>query len=123
MLSLEKANTEADAFVVAGEDVAIERLPTDREARKRTSWGKLEAWERARRKDLELADNAPLPLVLEPKIDGMSVSLIYEGGKLARAATRGDGVEGDVITAQVEASGAVPVSVKEKARFEVRGEL
>jgi len=123
MLSLEKANTEADAFVVAGEDVAIDRLPADRESRKRTSWGKLEAWERARRKDLELADSAPLPLVLEPKIDGMSVSLIYDGGKLIRAATRGDGVEGDVITAQVEASGAVPVTVKEQARFEVRGEL
>ncbi len=123
MLSLEKANTEADAFVVAGEDVAIDRLPADRETRKRTSWGKLEAWERARRKDLELADGATLPLVLEPKIDGMSVSLIYEGGKLMRAVTRGDGVEGDVITAQVEASGAVPIKVKEQARFEVRGEL
>lgn len=123
MLSLEKANTEADAFVVPGEDVPIARLPTDRDARKRTSWGKLESWERARRKDLDLADDAPLALVLEPKIDGMSVSLIYEGGKLVRAATRGDGVEGDVITAQVEASGAVPVTVTETARFEVRGEL
>ncbi|HEX3134300.1 MAG TPA: NAD-dependent DNA ligase LigA, partial [Planctomycetota bacterium] len=123
MLSLEKANTEADAFVVPGEDVPIARLPSERDARKRTSYGKLEAWERARRKDLDLADDAPLPLVLEPKIDGMSVSLIYEGGTLVRAVTRGDGIEGDIITAQVEASGAVPVRVKEKARFEVRGEL
>ena len=123
MLSLEKANTEADAFIVPGEDVPIERLPADRDARKRTSWGKLEAWERARRKDLGVADDAPLPLVLEPKIDGMSISLIYEGGRLVRAASRGDGIEGDVITAQVEASGAVPVTVAERARFEVRGEL
>jgi DNA ligase (NAD+) len=123
MLSLEKANTEADAFVVPGEDVPIARLPVDRDQRKRTAWGKLEAWERARRKDLDLADGAPLPLVLEPKIDGLSVSLIYEGGWLVRAATRGDGVEGDIITAQVEASGAVPVTVRETARFEVRGEL
>ncbi len=123
MLSLEKANTEAGAFVVEGEDVPVAQLPIERERLKRTSWGKLEAWERARRKDLDLADAALLPLVLEPKIDGMSVSLIYDGGRLVRAATRGDGVEGDVITAQVEASGAVPVTVAERGRFEVRGEL
>ncbi len=123
MLSLEKANTEAGAFVVEGEDVPIDRLPADRDLRKRTSYGKLEAWERARRKDLGLADGEALPLMLEPKIDGMSVSLIYEGGRLVRAATRGDGIEGDIVTAQVEASGAVPVTVAERARFEVRGEL
>jgi DNA ligase (NAD+) len=123
MLSLEKANTEADAFVVDGEDVPPERLPDDRDFRRRTAWGKLEAWERARRRDLGIAEQAPLPLVIEPKIDGMSVSLIYEGGRLARAATRGNGIEGDVITAQVVESGAVPLLVHERGRFEVRGEL
>jgi DNA ligase (NAD+) len=123
MLSLEKANTEAGAFVVEGEDVPVDRLPVDREQRRRTAFGKLEAWERARRRDLDLRDEDPLPMVLEPKIDGMSISLVYEGGRLARATTRGDGIHGDVITAQVEASAAVPILVKEKARFEVRGEL
>lgn len=123
MLSLEKANTEAGAFVVEGEDVEIARIPTDREQRRRTAWGKLEQWDRSRHRDLGLDESAPLPLVVEPKIDGMSVSLIYEGGRLQRAATRGDGVEGDVITAQVEASGAVPLQIQEQGRFEVRGEL
>jgi len=123
MLSLEKANTEAGAFVVEGEDVPIERIPVERERRRRTAWGKLEQWEKARRKDLGLGDGDALPLVLEPKIDGMSVSLLYEGGRLARAATRGNGVEGDDITAQAIASGAVPVQVGEARRFEVRGEI
>jgi DNA ligase (NAD+) len=64
-----------------------------------------------------------LPLVLEPKIDGISVSLIYAEGHLERAVTRGDGRRGDVITAQVLACDAVPARVPETARFEVRGEL
>ena len=123
MLSLEKANTEAGFFTVDGEDVAPERLPSERELRRRTAWGKLEAWERARRKDLGLADDAPLVLTLEPKIDGMSVSVSYAGGRLERAVTRGDGVVGDEITRQVIESGAVPVRVREHAAFEVRGEL
>ncbi len=121
MLSLEKANTEADAFVVPGEDLAPARIPAD--LLKRTAWGKLEAWARARRRDLELATDAALALTIEPKIDGMSVSLRYEAGRLAMAATRGNGVDGDDITAQVIASGAVPVSVPETRAFEVRGEL
>ncbi len=123
MLSLEKANTEADAFVREGEDVAINDLPDDREFRKRTSWGKLEIWERARRKELDLSIAAPLSLVIEPKIDGMSVSLMYDRGQLVRAVTRGDGIEGDVITAQVRESGAVPLTISEQHKFEVRGEL
>lgn len=123
MLSLEKANTEAGYFAVEGEDVPPDRLPVDEDFRKRTSWGKLERWERARRKDLGLDAAAELALTVEPKIDGMSVSLVYEGGRLVRAATRGNGIEGDVITAQVQESGAVPLSVPEPRRFEVRGEL
>jgi len=123
MLSLEKANTEADFFTVAGEDVAPERLPADEEFRRRTAWGKLERWERVRRKDLGLDASAPVALTIEPKIDGMSASLIYDGGGLVRAATRGNGIDGDDITAQVRESGAVPISVPETRRFEVRGEI
>ena len=123
MLSLEKANTEAGYFVVEGEDVTPDRLPTDEKIRKFTSWGKLERWERARRKDLELSPHDPLILTVEPKIDGMSVSLVYDGGRLIRAATRGNGIDGDDITAQVMHSGAVPGQVREQRRFEVRGEL
>ena len=123
MLSLEKANTEADAFVVEGEDVTPDRLPPEREFRRRTSWGKLEAWERRVREQLGIAADESLPLVVEPKIDGMSVSLVYEDGSLLRAVTRGNGIEGDIITAQVRQSGAVPASIAERARFEVRGEI
>jgi len=83
----------------------------------------LSAWYTRRRKDLELSDEV-LPLLVEPKIDGISVSLIYDGGKLARAVTRGDGRKGDDITAQVLASGAVPKKLKKVGgRLEVRGEL
>ena len=58
----------------------------------------LAPWVERRRKDLELAPSAPLPLLVEPKIDGISVSLLYERGKLVRAVTRGDGRKGDDIT-------------------------
>lgn len=122
MLSLEKANTEPGCFVIDGVDVPIEQHPGG-DAVKRTAWGKLLAWDRARRKDLELPEDAQLDFVVEPKIDGMSVSLVYEGGTLVRAATRGDGVEGDLITEQVRCSGAVPARIAETSRFEVRGEI
>jgi DNA ligase (NAD+) len=114
MLSLEKAATDPDAFVRDGEDVPAADIPEDR--RKRSAWGKLAAWA-----DSRSATDAVL--CVEPKIDGMSVSLVYEGGALVQAATRGDGLQGDLITAQVLASGAVPERVRESRRFTVRGEL
>ena len=80
-------------------------------------------WYASLRRDLGLVEGDPLALVVEPKIDGMSVSLTYEGGALVLAVTRGNGVEGDVITSQVRESGAVPPQVAEQGRFEVRGEL
>jgi DNA ligase (NAD+) len=123
MLSLEKANTEAGFFTVEGQDVLADAIPAEREFRRRTAWGKLEAWERARRKDLGAAEGAALAMTLEPKIDGMSVSLSYAGGELVRALTRGDGISGDDITRQVRESGAVPTTVKASGAFEVRGEL
>ncbi|HXP89544.1 MAG TPA: NAD-dependent DNA ligase LigA, partial [Fibrobacteria bacterium] len=87
-----------------------------------TAWGKLRAW--ALRLGQSIGQEmSELDLVVEPKIDGMSVSLTYEGGVLLRAVTRGDGVRGDVVTSQVLAADAVPQRVPETARFEVRGEL
>ena len=119
MLSLEKASTDPEAFVVAGEDVQAGRISA--ELMKRSAWGKLAAWTASRAQELGLASEPTL--CVEPKIDGMSVSLIYDGGKLIQAATRGDGLTGDLITAQVIASAAVPIEVAEQGRFEVRGEL
>ena len=59
----------------------------------------------------------------ELKIDGLSVSLQYEKGKLARAATRGDGVTGEDITHNVKTIKTVPLQIKEKVDIEVRGEI
>lgn len=61
--------------------------------------------------------------VCELKIDGLSVSLHYEKGKLVRAATRGNGVVGDDITNNVKTIKTIPLSLKEEVDIEVRGEI
>jgi DNA ligase (NAD+) len=84
----------------------------------------LNLWIERRRKDLELPDATPLALVIEPKIDGVSVSLTYQDGKLRRAVTRGDGHKGDDITRQIRQARAVPLELRGIAgAVEVRGEL
>jgi DNA ligase (NAD+) len=67
-----------------------------------------------------------LPYVVEPKIDGVAVCLTYEGGQLVRAVTRGNGVEGDDVTANVrEGVPALPDTLQGDAPevIEIRGEL
>jgi DNA ligase (NAD+) len=65
----------------------------------------------------------------EPKMDGVAVELVYENGKLAAASTRGDGVTGELITANVRTIRAVPLLIQggrrfdAPARLEVRGEV
>lgn len=83
----------------------------------------LNAWIERRRRELELREGERLPLLVEPKIDGISVSLHYERGELRRAVTRGDGRRGDVITAQVKAAEAAPIRLNEPVTMEIRGEL
>ena len=61
--------------------------------------------------------------VCELKIDGLSVSLVYEKGKLVRAATRGNGTIGDDITENVKTIKTVPFTLKEPVDIEVRGEI
>lgn len=61
--------------------------------------------------------------VCELKIDGLSVSLIYENGKLVQAATRGDGVTGEDITHNVMTIKSVPLEIDFREYLEVRGEI
>ena len=60
---------------------------------------------------------------LEPKMDGLSGSLLYENGVLKRAATRGDGIIGENITHNVETIKSVPLKLNKKLDIEVRGEI
>ncbi|MBM3672082.1 MAG: NAD-dependent DNA ligase LigA [Actinobacteria bacterium] len=68
----------------------------------------------------------PIVFVAEPKLDGLAISLLYEGGRLTRAATRGDGVTGEDVTPNVATIAAIPERLTGKAvpdRLEVRGEI
>ena len=73
----------------------------------------------------KLLPNESIPVVIEPKVDGVAVSLLYEKGKLRYAATRGDGTVGDDITQNIRTIRAVPATLKGKAPalLEVRGEV
>ena len=61
--------------------------------------------------------------IVELKIDGLSVSLLYKNGKFVRGATRGDGVTGEDITHNVKTIKSIPLELKEKIDIEVRGEI
>jgi len=65
-----------------------------------------------------------IPVVIEPKVDGVAVSVMYENGRLKYAATRGDGLVGDDITQNIKTIRSVPQQLRGSAPkvFEVRGE-
>ena len=77
------------------------------------------------RRFLGLKEDAPLAFTAEPKIDGLSCSLRYERGELVQAATRGDGFEGEDVTANVRTISEVPHKLKGEAPavLEARGEV
>jgi DNA ligase (NAD+) len=78
------------------------------------------------RRFLKLSEDAPVAVTAEPKIDGLSISLRYENGRLVQAATRGDGQEGENVTRNCETIGDIPRRVKAAdfpSIFEVRGEI
>jgi DNA ligase (NAD+) len=98
MLSLDNAFADADVFDFVGRIRRFLRLPDDEE----------------------------IVFSAEPKIDGLSMSLRYEGGKLVTAATRGDGAEGEDVTANAKTLQDIPKLLKGKnvpPVCEVRGEV
>ena len=73
---------------------------------------------------LNLGPDAPLALTAEPKIDGLSLSLRYEGGRLVQAATRGDGTTGENVTANALTINDIPQRLDRAPEvLEVRGEV
>ena len=76
-----------------------------------------------------LDSDEPVAYVLEPKIDGSAVSLVYEDGVLVRGATRGDGGHGEDVTANLRTVKTVPLALRlapgqmPPAQLEVRGEI
>ncbi len=77
------------------------------------------------RRMTKLLPNDKIPVVVEPKVDGVAVSLLYENGRLRYAATRGDGTTGDDITQNVRTIRSLPKQLKGDPPkvFEVRGEV
>ena len=83
----------------------------------------LRAWHR---RASNLADTDSFAMVCEPKIDGLAVALVYDGGRLVQGATRGDGVRGENITENLRTIRSIPLSLAGKKvppLFEVRGEV
>jgi DNA ligase (NAD+) len=78
------------------------------------------------RRFLKLSEDEKIAFSAEPKIDGLSMSLRYEDGELVTAATRGDGTEGEDVTANIKTLKAIPHKLKGKRIpevCEVRGEV
>src|SRR5256885_12937448 len=78
------------------------------------------------RRFLNLKEDDALVFTAEPKIDGLSMSLRYENGTLVTAATRGDGSEGEDVTANIKTLKEVPHQLKGKnipAACDIRGEV
>jgi DNA ligase (NAD+) len=77
------------------------------------------------RRFLKLGADEPLEFTAEPKIDGLSISLRYENGTLMQGATRGDGAEGENVTANIMTVSDIPLQLTGGAHavLEVRGEI
>lgn len=71
----------------------------------------------------EKIDMSKTVFSVEPKIDGLSVSLEYNGGKFVRGSTRGDGVTGEDVTANLMQIKSIPKEIDFKGSLEVRGEV
>lgn len=85
--------------------------------------GEVDEWEHRVREALM---GEKVEIVGEMKFDGTSISLIYKGGRLQRAVTRGDGVRGDVVTENIKTIRSIPLQLRGSGwpdEFEIRGEI
>jgi len=84
----------------------------------------LRAFDERVRRAAGLGDQ-PVAYVAELKIDGLSIALTYQGGRLVRGATRGDGTRGEEVTANVRTIRAIPLALRQApdSRMEIRGEV
>jgi DNA ligase (NAD+) len=82
----------------------------------------LRAWAQRAVKSLDI-DPASLVFAVEPKIDGLALSISYENGRLVRAATRGDGRVGEDVTENVRTIASVPNHIDSPESVEIRGEV
>jgi len=105
----------------------VEHLSPMGSLEKVTTREALEKWADDIRK--RLGTDEPVAYVLEPKIDGSAVSLLYERGLYVRGATRGDGLRGEDVTANLRTIDAIPLRLREAggpespSLLEVRGEV
>ena len=105
----------------------VEHLSPMGSLEKVTTREALEKWADDVRK--RLGTDEEVAYVLEPKIDGSAVSLVYEDGTLVRGATRGDGLRGEDVTVNLRTIDAIPLRMRSPdgdappARAEVRGEI
>jgi len=86
----------------------------------------LAKWEEDVRKRLD--SDEPVAYVIEPKIDGSAINLVYEQGKFVRGATRGDGYQGEEVTPNLRTISAIPLQMRDVGAdpppvLEVRGEV
>ena len=122
MLSIEDVHELKDSEIEIpnhGEGMSLFAAPTEEDPH--AAAGRLAEWFTKLEKTI-----APgTELTIEPKIDGVAVSILYRDHQLAYAATRGDGTTGDDITANIRTIGSIPLTLPDDAPnlLEVRGEV
>lgn len=103
----------------------IKEFPSVRHAIPMLSLEKTDSLDGLRKFDADVRKHLgaePVAYVLEPKVDGVSIAVRYENGRLVRGATRGDGTTGDDITANIKTIRAIPLTLPQPLTLEVRGE-
>jgi DNA ligase (NAD+) len=71
----------------------------------------------------KLVPDRPVDYVAELKIDGLGISILYRGGRFVQAVTRGDGIQGDEVSAGVKTIRSLPLTIPDRREIEIRGEI